>query len=132
MTEPLVVAAAGKDRDQSRRNNMLELFLERWGSKIRFTEEVVKEAVKTGADRLRFLFDKRDDQVNITEDILMTAVEQYYARDLLSTILTRRRSRISISERIAKAVSGPSQRHTIDFGTHASSSRGILGDRRGH
>ncbi|KAK3349548.1 hypothetical protein B0T25DRAFT_570172 [Lasiosphaeria hispida] len=101
ITEPVVVAAAGNTYWDGQ---MLVFLFTRWGQEVKITEKVVKQAAKSGIDRLKLLLDRRDWAVEITEDIVIVAIEHRTdACLLLELLFARRGSEITITERIAKA-----------------------------
>ncbi|EEA22155.1 Pfs, NACHT, and Ankyrin domain protein [Talaromyces marneffei ATCC 18224] len=104
ITEDVVKTAA---RNGWNGKDIMTLLLDR-EDQIQITEDVIKASVTNywnGKDIMTLLLDRRGDEIQITQDLIMTAVE-YGSNDVITLLLDRRRDQIQITEDLVKAIVG--------------------------
>ncbi|KAK0710043.1 hypothetical protein B0T26DRAFT_755164 [Lasiosphaeria miniovina] len=88
MTEHLPEAAAANTNCNA---EMFEFVLARWGAEAKVTDAVVKVVVTAGDGRLEALFNLRDHEVKISDDVVLAAAEHRRLSHRLMELLFQRR-----------------------------------------
>jgi hypothetical protein len=100
ITDEVVEAAA---RNLVSGKDMMTLLLNQRGDDVKVTEEVVKEAVRSGGkDVMMLLLDQRGDEVKITEEVVKEAA-QNHGNDMMMLLLDRRGDEVKITEEVVRA-----------------------------